>query len=113
MKFSTLGLTIMYIAGSMCCTVFANLLLKQGAMRPGVGVFWPLSLVNGHVVLGAVLFVFAFLLYLMVLRRMPLNVAQAIFSLQFVLVIVWHHYIECAICFNLFPANDSRYLNNF
>ncbi|MEJ2681622.1 MAG: EamA family transporter [Gammaproteobacteria bacterium] len=107
MKDASYWLTALFILGSMCCTVSANMLLKLGAMRPGFGGFWPFTIVNGYVVMGAVIFVLAFLLYIMVLRRMPLNVAQAIFSLQIVLVIV------AANWFLSEPMNGLRWLGIF
>jgi drug/metabolite transporter (DMT)-like permease len=72
----------------MTFTVLANLALKVGAERRGDFVSWPLNLVNVHVALGAASFALAFLFYALVLRRLPLSLAQAIFSVQFVLVIL-------------------------
>jgi len=80
--------TAALILASMTFTVLANLALKVGAGRGGHFVSWPLNLVNVHVALGAASFALAFLFYALVLRRLPLSLAQAIFSLQFVLVIL-------------------------
>lgn len=80
--------TILYIFASMGCTVGANILLKQGAMRPGYFETWPLSLINMNTFFGGIFFLSAFIFYLMVLKKMPLNLAQSIFSIQFVLVIL-------------------------
>ena len=80
--------TAALILASMTFTVLANLALKVGAGRGGYFVSWPLNLVNVHVALGAASFALAFLFYALVLRRLPLSLAQAIFSLQFVLVIL-------------------------
>ena len=80
--------TAALILASMSFTVLANLALKVGAERKGAFVSWPLNMVNVHVALGAASFALAFLFYALVLRRLPLSLAQAIFSLQFVLVIL-------------------------
>jgi drug/metabolite transporter (DMT)-like permease len=80
--------TAALILASMTFTVLANLALKVGVGRRGDFVIWPLNLINAHVALGAASFAFAFLFYALVLRRLPLSFAQAIFSLQFVLVIL-------------------------
>ncbi|MDH3742322.1 MAG: hypothetical protein OER56_12070 [Hyphomicrobiales bacterium] len=68
-------------------TVIANLLLKQGAMVPAservfLGIFGWKSF------LGFVGFAFAGLSYAVVLRWLPLNVAQSFASIQFVAVIL-------------------------
>jgi drug/metabolite transporter (DMT)-like permease len=72
----------------MACTVIGNLLLKTGVQQPGISSVWPISLVNTRTVLGAISFVCAMVFYMMVLKRMSLNLAQSIFALQFVLVII-------------------------
>lgn len=81
-------ITASLILVSASCTVIGNLALKVGADRRGMGSLWPLTLVNGYVVFAAGAFVFAFLFYAMLLKRLPLNLAQAIMSLQFVVVIL-------------------------
>lgn len=73
---------------SMSCTVAGNLLLKVGVQHPGVSAVWPFSLLNGRTLLGALSFCFAMVFYMMVLKRTALNLAQSIFALQFVLVII-------------------------
>jgi undecaprenyl phosphate-alpha-L-ara4N flippase subunit ArnE len=78
--------SLIFISAS--CTIVGNLALKVGAERQGIGSTWPLTVVNGHIVSAAAAFVFAFLFYAMLLKRLPLNLAQAIMSLQFVLVIL-------------------------
>jgi undecaprenyl phosphate-alpha-L-ara4N flippase subunit ArnE len=62
--------------------------LKVGAQRQGDLVGWSSSMINTHVVIGAAAFALAFLFYALILRRLPLSLAQAIFSVQFVLVIL-------------------------
>lgn len=80
--------TALLILSSMGFTVIGNLVLKTGASRQGFGTTWPLSAVNAHIVLAAVAFGLAFLFYAILLRRLPLSLAQAIMSVQFVLVIL-------------------------
>ena len=79
---------VMLIIASMSCTVIGNLLLKTGVEHPGVAAIWPFSLFNGRTVMGALAFCFAMVFYMMVLKRTTLNLAQSIFALQFVLVII-------------------------
>jgi drug/metabolite transporter (DMT)-like permease len=63
-------------------------MLKTGVSRPGLGAEWPLSLINPHTLVGLVAFGLAVTGYAGLLRQLPLNVAQSVFSLQFVAVIV-------------------------
>jgi len=70
------------------CTAAGNVLLKVGVMRPGLSDTWPVSMVNMYTCLGTLSFGMAFLGYATLLQRMPLNLAQAIFSIQFVAVII-------------------------
>lgn len=77
-----------FILVSMGCTVIGNLLLKTGVQQPGISSVWPISLVNARTVLGALSFGCAMVFYMMVLKRTSLNLAQSIFALQFVLVII-------------------------
>lgn len=80
--------TGLYIVASMSCTVVGNLLLKTGVQQQGISTVWPLSLLNMRTFLGAITFSFAMIFYMMVLKRTALNLAQSIFALQFVLVII-------------------------
>lgn len=86
-------LTGVYILLSMCCTVIGNLLLKTGVQQAGVSTVWPLSLLNARTAFGAITFCFAMIFYMMVLKRTALNLAQSIFALQFVLVIIAANFI--------------------
>ena len=81
-------ITASLILISASCTVAGNLILKVGTGRKGIGSVWPFTIVNGQVVLAAGAFVFALLFYAMLLKRLPLSLAQAIMSMQFVLVIL-------------------------
>ena len=81
-------ITGLFVLASMACTVIGNLLLKTGVQQPGVGNVWPISLLNVRTASGAVIFCFAMMFYMMVLKRTALNLAQSIFALQFVLVII-------------------------
>ena len=80
--------TGLFILASMSCTVVGNLLLKTGVQQQGISTVWPLSLLNMRTFLGAVTFCFAMIFYMMVLKRTALNLAQSIFAMQFVLVII-------------------------
>ena len=80
--------TGLLIVASMICTVVGNLLLKIGVAEQGVATIWPLSLLNLKTFLGAIVFCFAMIFYLMILKTISLNLAQSIFSVQFVLVII-------------------------
>ena len=77
-----------FILIAMSCTVVGNLLLKTGVEHRGVSTVGPLSLLKLQTFLGALAFVFAMIFYMMVLKRISLNLAQSIFALQFVLVII-------------------------
>jgi drug/metabolite transporter (DMT)-like permease len=78
----------LFILASMTCTVVGNLLLKTGVQNAGVAAIWPLNLLNARTLLGALSFCCAMVFYMMVLKRTTLNLAQSIFALQFVLVII-------------------------
>ena len=81
-------ITILFIIGSVTCTTIANLLLKVGALESGFSNIWPLSIINWRILAGAAFFGLAMLFYIMVLKRIPLNLAQTIFATQFVVVII-------------------------
>ena len=76
------------IAATISCTVIANLLLKIGADKPGIYSTWPLNIINFYVIGGALSFGLGLLFYTLILKKMPLNLAQSIFSIQFVIVIL-------------------------
>ncbi len=76
------------VLAAMTGTVVGNLLLKTGVQYRGVSEMWPLNLLNLQTLLGALSFCLAMIFYMMVLKRMALNLAQSIFALQFVLVII-------------------------
>ena len=80
--------TVLLILASASFTVVANLTLKLASQNQGLATFWPLSIINARVVLAAGAFAMAFLFYAMILKRLPLSLAQAILSIQFVLVIL-------------------------
>ena len=85
--------TALLIVASMACTVVGNLLLKLGSGEAGVMRVWPLNLLNAKTLLGGVVFSLAMIFYIMVLKRLSLNLAQSIFALQFVLVIFAAHFV--------------------
>lgn len=68
-------------------TVIANLLLKQGAMSSASerAIF---GLYSWTTVLGFIAFACSGLIYAIVLRWLPLNVAQSVASMQFIAVII-------------------------
>ena len=80
---------VLALAGMISLTVIANLLMKTGAVmgREGGGP-WLMQFVNARIALGLVLFGLAAVLYVFVLRSLPLNVAQAFAAAQFVAVIL-------------------------
>ena len=77
-----------FIMATISCTVIGNLLIKTGAGKPGLHSFWPLNIINTYVIGGALSFGLGLLFYTMLLKKMPLNIAQSIFSVQFVIVIL-------------------------
>lgn len=81
-------LTYALVLATISCTVAGNLLLKAGAERQGIYPLWPLSILNVHVIAGAACFGLGLLFYTMVLKKIPLNIAQSVFSIQFVVVII-------------------------
>ena len=85
---SNLVINGIFIIAAMTCTVVGNLLLKTGVEHRGISTVWPFTLLNMQTFLGALSFCFAMVFYMMVLKRTSLNLAQSIFALQFVLVII-------------------------
>ena len=69
-------------------TVLANLLLKTGASAPGVAQGQWTGLLNWRVAGGLASFALAAFFYVVILTRLPLNVAQSFASMQFVAVIL-------------------------
>ena len=80
--------TILLIAASVGFTVTANLTLKIASRGAGIGDWWPLSIINSRVVMAAAAFAMAFVFYTMLLKRLPLSLAQSVISAQFVIVIL-------------------------
>ena len=69
----------------ICLTVTANLLLKSGA---GASSDNMLGLLNWRIVGGLASFALGAVFYVLILTRLPLNVAQSFAALQFVAVIL-------------------------
>jgi drug/metabolite transporter (DMT)-like permease len=69
-------------------TVTANLLLKSGAAALGTAANNLLDLLNWRVVAGLASFALGAFFYVLILTRLPLNVAQSFAALQFVAVIL-------------------------
>jgi drug/metabolite transporter (DMT)-like permease len=79
------------IAAMILCTVAGNLLLKTAAVANPIGGFVA-KLLQPCVMLGLTLFGVGALLYILVLSRLALNVAQSMLTLQYVgvmLTSVW------------------------
>jgi drug/metabolite transporter (DMT)-like permease len=71
----------------MAASVGANILLKQGAGEiAGAADIW--GWLGPKIIAGGACFAVAFGLYVWVLRHVPLNVAQSLFTFQFVGVIL-------------------------
>jgi len=81
--------TYLFIAGMITFTVIANLLLKTGAVmgREAGGAWWA-QLMNWRIVAGFGSFAVAAMFYTLVLRTVPLNVAQSFTAAQFIAIIL-------------------------
>lgn len=81
--------TILAVAGMVTFTVIANLLLKTGAVmgREAGGEWWE-QLLNWRIAAGFGSFAAAALFYTIVLRTVPLNVAQSFTAAQFIAIIL-------------------------
>jgi undecaprenyl phosphate-alpha-L-ara4N flippase subunit ArnE len=69
------------------CTVIANLLLKIGAANVANSDGW-WRFLDIRIIFGFVFFACAGLIYVLILTRLPLNVAQSFTSAQFIAVIL-------------------------
>lgn len=75
--------TLLFLTAVICSTVAGNLLLKAGVSSdPTDGLI--AKLLQPYVLLGLALFGTGAMLYLMVLSRLPLSVAQSVLALQYV-----------------------------
>ncbi len=81
------GYTLAGFITIICCTVGANLMLKIGAMDP-IGARFLLGVFGWESLTGLCLFGFGGIIYAVVLRAVPLNVAQVFAAAQFVGVIL-------------------------
>ena len=81
--------TLLAAGGMIAFTVIANLLLKTGAVagRAEGGPLW-LQLLNLRVAGGFVSFAVAALFYTVLLRTVPLNVAQSFTAAQFIAIVL-------------------------
>ncbi len=82
------GSLLVIVVGTVVFNVLGQMLLKIGSGRPGLSDMLPLSLVNPYTAGGALCFASALGFYVLALQRLPLIVAQALFSLQFAVVIL-------------------------
>jgi len=77
--------TALLVASMITCTVLANLLLKTGAtMARDADAAWWMQYVNWRVIAGLASFGVAGLVYTVVLRILPLNVALSFTAAQWV-----------------------------
>ena len=77
------GHTLLGFIAMISCTIGANLMLKIGAMDPPEGRFL-FSVFGWKSLVGLSLFGFGGIIYAIVLRTVPLNVAQVFTAAQFV-----------------------------
>lgn len=84
---------ILIILSTILCVVSGNLLLKYGVSKPTFNSFWPLSYFNYYILISISFFAAGLLLYTAVLRFLPLNIAQTIFTIQFVSVVIGSHFL--------------------
>lgn len=70
------------------CTVVGNLLFKLGAVAANSDKFSILQFANWKIFTGLACFGLAAFIYLMLLRTIPLNVAQSFLPIQFISVII-------------------------
>jgi drug/metabolite transporter (DMT)-like permease len=75
-------------AAMILSTVAANLLLKSGSLAPGAAAGQWLALVNWRVAAGLASFALGAAFYVVILTKLPLNVAQSFAAFQFVAVIL-------------------------
>jgi undecaprenyl phosphate-alpha-L-ara4N flippase subunit ArnE len=80
--------TFLSFAAMVTLAVVANLLMKTGAMAARADGAWWLQFLNWRLVGGFVSFGLAALIYIVVLRSLPLNVAQSFAAAQFIAVIL-------------------------
>ena len=81
--------TALAIAAMITFTVIANLLLKTGAVmgREAGGAWWE-QFANWRILSGFAAFAVAALFYTIVLRDVPLNLAQSFTAAQFVAIVL-------------------------
>lgn len=80
--------TVLIFIAMISCTVIANLLMKTGASASVEKGSLLDSFLDFRTIAGLASFAAAAILYVMLLRRLPLNVAQSFMSAQFVAVIL-------------------------
>lgn len=88
MNTAKMRLFVYYIM-MVAMTVAANLLLKSGAERSGNSL---IELFNIRILFGFIFFGLAACFYILVLTKLPLNVAQSFAAIQFVAVIMAAHF---------------------
>jgi drug/metabolite transporter (DMT)-like permease len=88
----------------ICCTVAANLLLKQGASAQDIPQDFFSKVLSWQVLAGLTFFGLAAINYLLILTWLPLNVAQSFSAVQFVAVIFAARYVLSE------PINPAQWL---
>lgn len=80
---------VLSFAAMIALTVMANLLMKTGAVmgRDGGGEWW-MQFLNWRLLAGFACFGFSALIYIVMLRTLPLNVAQSFAAAQFIAVVL-------------------------
>ena len=83
----------MSFAAMISLTVIANLLMKTGAVIGKDGGNSWVHLLNWRIICGLSSFGLAAFFYIMILRRLPLNIAQSFAAAQFIAVILASSYV--------------------
>ncbi len=81
-------ITVSLVAVMVFFSTIGNLLIKLGVSKTRPGLF-----LNWWVIIGLGLFVASFAIYIFLLRRVSLNVAQSLLASQFITVILGSYFI--------------------
>jgi undecaprenyl phosphate-alpha-L-ara4N flippase subunit ArnE len=85
--------TALLVVAMITCTVVANLLLKTGAMEGRGEAVWWMQVANWKIAAGLASFGTAALLYIIVLRILPLNVALSYTAAQWIATVAASAYV--------------------
>ena len=78
----------LYITAMIGFTVIANLLMKTGAVMSGENSNIWVRFINWRIICGFLSFGLGAIIYIILLRQLPLNIAQSFAAAQFVAVIL-------------------------